>query len=235
MKNTKHLSASINATCCPHSSGKAVGLCLCSTFADDCWSIFLHIADIMVPVQEKVWSPVRKVACLLFFLCLFLFPFLCSVCLTVLCMMIDSIFSALLFWCCVLCEYCSALWISRKSLYQRFDLCSIWSAILAAECEALLLLSRHQPGSAPLPGQQSHRGRLWSRVCPQRQPRLLTSALWLCQRTGTRVHLSVCSPSYFLCFVIIRQLVISLQQKVVKDKSKQWLCNKWKHLKKKQW
>lgn len=209
-----------------------VGICV-QRLPDDCWSIFLHIADIMVPVQEKVWSSVRKVACLLSFLSFFLFV------LSLLdCVLYDywQHISALLFWCCVtVCVSIAVLFGSLnlqsvKSLYlERFDLFLILSTILAVECKVLVSLCRHQPGSAPLPGEQSHRGRLWSSVCPQHQPRLLTSALWVCQRTGAWVRLSVCSPSYFLCFVIIKQLLISLQQKVVKDKSKQWLSNKWKH------
>lgn len=62
------------------------------------------------------------------------------------------------------------------------------------ESSCSLSMLRHQPGSPALPGHQGHRGRLWSSFRPQHQPRLLTPAVWLCQRTGT-VPWCLCAKS----------------------------------------
>ena len=64
------------------------------------------------------------------------------------------------------------LFLKTVPLLQRLTACFI-------------LLCRYQPGSAALSGYQGNWGRIWRCVCPQHQPRLLTTSLRVCQRTGT--------------------------------------------------
>lgn len=178
---------------------------------DCCWSMFLHIADITMPVQEKVWKPLSSWLLAHYqhhLLSIVLAAFVrCSVCLIV--VWEGSWQSWLLFFCY------AASFLSVAVLPGSFEDCGKsytrpnpanvpssfnfisssglslnLSARLVVTCKPAIFLSRHQPGPPPLPGQQSNRGRLRSCICPQHQPRLLTSALWVCQRTGIRVRLS---------------------------------------------
>lgn len=186
---------------------------------DYCWPMFLHIADIMVPVQEKVWLSLSDRLLVyyrshfLFYVLFFFLPFLCSVCLImVLYDYWQHLFSVIFFGavCYVWVVQCSLDLLrtikTKQNLYlEKLDpfLISshhpqLLSATLAVKCKFLLYLSRYQPGSTPLPGEQSHRCRLWSRVCPQHQSRLLTSALWVCQRTGPSICPSIRLISYVL-------------------------------------
>lgn len=92
---------------------------------------------------------------------------------------------------CLICSLffliCSTLLDCACSLESLFVFLnetneSQFCAVTKSSCSCSVF--RHQPGSAALPGDQSHGVRFRSSFCSQHQPRLLSPALWLCQRTG---------------------------------------------------
>lgn len=135
---------------------------ICVKFLPDyCWYIFLYIADIMVPVQEKVWSSLSDRLLVYYHNHLFMFfgggggcLFCAQFAWLWFCMIIESIFSALFLWCCVLCLSIAVLFESLKD-YKKpvqyleklpVDLFLIsshhpqlLSAVLAVKCKVLFL------------------------------------------------------------------------------------------------
>lgn len=163
-----------------------------------------------MPGQEKVWTSLSDGSLML---SVFNFVFnltasetspLMSIlvwpsCWCMLCCLILVIFNEqflllfqLFIWCqCVVFWSWCAVWfcfstvklgeLSLLFYHHTFSKSVPWLQLLNV---LFIFLSRHQPGSAALSGYQGNWDRVWSRLCPQHQQRLLTTSVRVRQRTG---------------------------------------------------